>query len=63
MPRLSLKPVQKALKDILEKLERDAKKAKLTPRQKKELSKDIKNVKKLAKSIPVHCKSYDVGIG
>jgi hypothetical protein len=47
MPKkLSLKPIEKELKQILAKLKAQTK-LKLTPKQKKQLAKDIKNLTKL----------------
>ena len=66
MAKISLKPVQKRLQDILKKLRKEAKRPHLTPKQKKILSRDIKNLKKLIQSIPPICFShfppYDLGI-
>jgi uncharacterized protein involved in exopolysaccharide biosynthesis len=62
MPKkLSLKPIGKELKQILAKLKAEAK-LKLTPKQKKQLAKDIKKLTKLLNTIPPICHRYDLGI-
>ena len=65
--KLSLKPIEKALKQILKSLEKEAHRKKpLTPKQRQVLARDIRNVKKLIKSIPPNCyfhtPPYDLGI-
>ena len=62
---LSLKPVEKQLKEILEELREQTKRAKLTPTQQRVLEEDIKNVSNLIKSLPSNCHKsslYDLGI-
>jgi uncharacterized protein involved in exopolysaccharide biosynthesis len=66
MPKkLSLKPIEKELKQILAKLKAQTK-LKLTPKQKKQLAKDIKNLTKLLETLPPVCKghvpTFDLGI-
>lgn len=56
--KLSLKPIEKALQEVLRGLERIAKRKDLNPQQKKVLARDIKNVKKLIKEIPPNCLSH-----
>ncbi len=63
--RLSLKPVEKQLKEILEELKEQAKRSKLTTAQKRVLEADIKNVSNLITSLPSSCHKsslYDLGI-
>jgi hypothetical protein len=64
--KLSLKPIVKDLKRILSELKKEAGKKRLTPKQKKTLATDIKNVQKLIKEIPPNCylhiPRYDLGI-
>lgn len=64
MPKkLSLKPVEKELKQILAKLKIEAGKPKLTKKQKKLLTTEIKKLKKFISQIPPVCHGrYDMGI-
>ena len=62
MAKISLKPVEKKLLQILRALKEEATRVNLAPEQKKKLAKDIGNVKKLIKRIPPNCKGYDLGI-
>jgi hypothetical protein len=57
--KLSLRPIEKALKEILRELERLDKQKDLAPKAKRTLARDIKNLKKLIKEIPPVCRSYD----
>jgi RNA polymerase-interacting CarD/CdnL/TRCF family regulator len=56
--KLSLKPIEKALEEILRELVRVEKRRDLQPAQRKLLEKDIKNVKKLLKEIPPMCHTH-----
>jgi len=56
--KLSLKPIEKALKEILRGLQQLNKQKDLAPKAKRTLAKDIKNVQKLIKEIPPVCRSY-----
>jgi hypothetical protein len=62
MAKISLKPVERKLEEILNKLKKEALRVNLTPAQRKKLAKDIGNVKELIKRIPPNCKGYDLGI-
>jgi hypothetical protein len=65
MPTLTLKGIEKQLRDILIELEKQAGGPQLPKAQKNQLAKDIKSVKALLKELPSHCHrlgSYDLGI-
>ena len=62
MAKISLKPVEKKLLQILRALKKEATRVNLAPEQKKKLAKDIGNVKTLIKRIPPNCRGYDLGI-
>jgi murein endopeptidase len=62
MAKISLKPVEKKLLQILRALKKEATRINLVPAQKQKLAKDIGNVKKLIKRIPPNCRGYDLGI-
>ncbi|HUN63549.1 MAG TPA: hypothetical protein VMU53_16240 [Candidatus Sulfotelmatobacter sp.] len=55
---LSLRPIEKALKEILRGLRQLNKQKDLAPKAKRTLEKDIKNVQKLIKEIPPVCRAY-----
>jgi hypothetical protein len=53
--KLSLKPIEKALKEVLKGLESIGKRKDLDAKQRKALARDIKNVKKLLEKVPPNC--------
>lgn len=63
--KLSLKPVEKKLKQILKQLESQQRRKGLPKQKLDTLEQDIKNVKGLIASLPPNCHanpSYDLGI-
>jgi hypothetical protein len=63
--KLSLKPVEKLLQQILTKLEKELKRKGLTKEQASTLEQDIKNLKALIAQVQPSCHkepSYDLGI-